>query len=58
MLTADICVMTLNKTFKLARRSIVAKRKIIEGSVIKEEDIIAKRPGTGISASKFFEIIE
>ena len=46
-----------NKTFKLARRSIVAKRKIIEGSVIKEEDIIAKRPGTGISASKFFEII-
>ena len=46
-----------DKTFKLARRSIVAKRKINAGSIIEEKDIIAKRPGTGISASEFYDII-
>lgn len=41
---------------KFARRSIVAKHFIKQGSVINEEDIDFKRPGTGISP-KFLKII-
>lgn len=33
---------------KIARRSIVASRDISEGEVLKAEDIVFKRPGTGI----------
>jgi len=33
---------------KFARRSLVAKRDIKKGQVITEEDLIIKRPGTGI----------
>ena len=31
-----------------ARKSIVAKNKILQGQIIKEKDIVFKRPGTGI----------
>ena len=34
-----------------ARRSLVLTRDMKTGEVIKKEDIIAKRPGTGISPS-------
>lgn len=34
--------------YKLARRSIIAKKKIPEGKIIKESDLIIKRPGFGI----------
>ena len=42
--------------YKLARRSIIAKKKIPKGKVIEESDIIIKRPGYGISP-KFLEIV-
>ncbi len=44
-------------THKLDRRSIVANVNIKSGQIINEQDIIAKRPGTGIAASEFFKII-
>tara|TARA_B100000886_G_scaffold303860_1_gene234730 strand:+ start:5175 stop:6248 length:1074 start_codon:yes stop_codon:yes gene_type:complete len=42
---------------KNARRSIVAAKCIRKGHIIKEEDIICKRPGTGISPIHWDEII-
>ncbi|MFX1256290.1 MAG: N-acetylneuraminate synthase family protein [Promethearchaeota archaeon] len=42
--------------FELARRSIIAKRKIPQGKVIEQEDIIIKRPGYGIPP-KFLDIV-
>jgi len=42
--------------YKLARRSIIAKRKIPKGKKIEESDIIIKRPGYGI-LPKFLNII-
>jgi len=44
------------KVMKVARRSLVAARDIRAGEVIKESDILIKRPGTGI-LPKFKEII-
>jgi len=41
---------------KVARRSLVATRDIRVGEIIKESDIIIKRPGTGIPP-KFKEIV-
>jgi sialic acid synthase SpsE len=35
-----------------ARRSIIARRKIIKGQVIANEDIVIKRPGLGIHPSQ------
>ena len=40
-----------------ARRSIVALRKIKEGEVFTKENIGCKRPGTGISPTRFNEIL-
>lgn len=42
---------------KIARKSIVAKTKIAKGQFFTEENIIAKRPGTGISPMKWYEVI-
>lgn len=42
---------------KYARRSIVAKNKMSKGSVITEQDIEIKRPGTGISPKFLQEIL-
>jgi len=42
--------------YKLARRSLIAKRKIPKGKIIERGDLIIKRPGYGI-APKFLEII-
>ena len=44
-------------TFKLARRSVYANRDIAKNKIIDEKDLICKRPGTGISASRVFDII-
>lgn len=41
---------------KQARRSLVLTRKLEAGAVICEDDLIAKRPGTGISP-KYYEIV-
>ncbi|MDB4208828.1 N-acetylneuraminate synthase family protein [Amylibacter sp.] len=40
-----------------ARRSIVMKKDKKAGELISKDDIICKRPGNGIPASDFFEII-
>ena len=44
------------ETMKVARKSLVAARNIKSGEIIKESDIIIKRPGTGI-LPKFKDII-
>ena len=41
----------------VARKSIVAKRDILKGEVFTEENITTRRPGNGISAMKWDEII-
>lgn len=45
------------KTMFIARKSIVAKRSIKKGECFTEENLALKRPGTGISPMKWFEII-
>lgn len=42
--------------FKLARRSIIARKKIPKGKIIQKSDLIIKRPGYGI-APKFIDIV-
>ena len=42
---------------KQARRSIIAKDEIKEGTVISEEMLTYKRPGTGISPSEIENVI-
>lgn len=39
------------------RRSIVSARDLQAGDVIEESDLDAKRPGTGIPVSKFYDLI-
>ena len=41
----------------VARKSIVAARDILEGEILTKEDLVVKRPGTGISPMKWDEII-
>ena len=54
----EIRCLDTEKTARLnARRSLVAAVDIPEGSVITKEMLTYKRPGTGISASKFDEIV-
>ena len=45
------------KNIAVARKSIVAKTKIKAGDIFSEENITVKRPGTGISPMKWFEVL-
>ncbi|MBC3805674.1 N-acetylneuraminate synthase [Acetobacterium fimetarium] len=45
------------KNINIARKSIVARRKIFKGEVFTEENLAAKRPGNGISPMKWFEVL-
>ena len=45
------------KNMAIARKSIVAKRDIKKGEILTEENITVKRPGTGISPMKWFEVL-
>ncbi len=45
------------KNLAIARKSIVAKQNIKAGEVFTQDNIIVKRPGTGISAMRWDEII-
>lgn len=45
------------KNMEVARKSIVAATYIAKGQIIKEEMLAAKRPGTGISPMRWYEII-
>lgn len=45
------------KNKDIARKSIVAERKIRRGEVLSEENIAVKRPGNGISPMRWFDIL-
>lgn len=45
------------KNIAAARKSIVARQNIAKGDVFTEENITVKRPGTGISPMKWFDIL-
>ncbi|MGV8155244.1 MAG: N-acetylneuraminate synthase [Alkaliphilus sp.] len=45
------------KNIEIARKSIVAKHKIKKGEILSEENLTVKRPGSGISPMKWFEVI-
>lgn len=42
---------------EIARKSIVARRNIVKGEIITEDNITVKRPGSGISPMKWFEVL-
>ena len=41
----------------VARKSIVASREIKQGEILSEYNLTTKRPGTGISPMKWYEVI-
>lgn len=45
------------KNKDIARKSIVAKRKIKQGETLTEENLTVKRPGSGISPMKWDEVL-
>lgn len=45
------------KNIAVARKSIIAKRHIRKGEVFSKENLTVKRPGSGISPMKWFEVI-
>jgi N,N'-diacetyllegionaminate synthase len=45
------------KNKPIARRSIVAKKKISKGETFTENNISVKRPGTGISPMKWYDVL-
>lgn len=44
------------KNISIARKSIVAKREILKGEIFSDNNITAKRPGTGISPMRWDEV--
>lgn len=44
------------KNISVARKSIVAKKAIKSGEMFTEENIAVKRPGTGVSPMRWFEV--
>jgi N,N'-diacetyllegionaminate synthase len=45
------------KNIAIVRKSIVAKREILQGEKFSEENITTKRPGDGISPMKWHEVL-
>lgn len=45
------------KNKAIARKSIVAKRAIQKGEILSEENVTVKRPGSGISPMRWFEVL-
>lgn len=45
------------KNIAIARKSIIAKRRIEKGELFTEENLTVKRPGNGISPMKWYEVI-
>jgi N,N'-diacetyllegionaminate synthase len=45
------------ETIKMARRSVVARRKISAGSVITKDMLVIKRPGTGMKPKEILRVI-
>ena len=46
-----------SKNKVIARKSLVAGKPIRAGELFSEENIVVKRPGTGISPMRFYEVI-
>lgn len=46
-----------NKNRNIARKSIVAKKRIKKGEIFTEDNLTVKRPGNGINPMKWFEIL-
>ncbi len=45
------------KNIVIARKSIIASRNIKKGEILTEENLTTKRPGTGISPMKWYDVI-
>ena len=45
------------KNIVIARKSIVALRDIMAGEILTEDNITVKRPGSGVSPMKWFEVL-
>ena len=45
------------KNIAVVRKSIVASRKIKQGEVFSEDNLMVKRPGEGISPMRWFDVI-
>lgn len=45
------------KNIAIARKSIVAKKTIMEGELFTEDNITVKRPGNGVSPMQWFEVL-
>lgn len=45
------------KNIDIARKSIVARKKIVKGELLTEDNLAVKRPGNGISPMKWFEVL-
>lgn len=45
------------KNMEVARKSIIAKQNISRGEIFSEENLTVKRPGSGISPMRWFEVI-
>jgi len=46
------------KNMTIARRSLIAARSLKKGDIIQSDDLIARRPGTGISPMKYWSFID
>ncbi len=53
----DVFIAIQQSAILNARRSIVAKTNIVKGEKFSKENLDTKRPGTGIPASRWYEII-
>jgi N-acetylneuraminate synthase len=45
------------KNKAIARKSIIAKREILKGEVLTDENLMLKRPGNGLSPNQYYEIL-
>ncbi|MEG1300037.1 MAG: N-acetylneuraminate synthase [Erysipelotrichaceae bacterium] len=45
------------KNISVVRKSIVANKKILKGEILTAENITTKRPGTGLSPMKWYEVL-
>ncbi|MDE6386378.1 MAG: N-acetylneuraminate synthase [Lachnospiraceae bacterium] len=45
------------KNIDIARKSIVARRRIAKGEILSEDNLAVKRPGGGISPMKWYEVL-
>lgn len=45
------------RNIDIARKSIVAKRKITKGEILSPDNITCKRPGSGISPMRWYEVL-